>query len=96
MDGAASVKLDSQSVFKLVGYASGGRPSVTGEEIGVAVIDSGIGGIVFHQNFVAGAATTDDLYGHGLHVASILYFAHRHQRHLGRRQSFCRSGLDHG
>src|SRR5215469_12973996 len=51
----------------------------TGQGIGVAVIDSGItpnadlaGRVVYNQNFVPGETTTNDLYGHGTHVAGII------------------------
>src|SRR5581483_5340516 len=56
-----------------------------GSGIGVAIIDSGITPaadfnkpdahttrIVYSENFVEGASTTNDLYGHGTHVASII------------------------
>ncbi|HET9129421.1 MAG TPA: S8 family serine peptidase, partial [Terriglobia bacterium] len=56
-----------------------------GSKIGVAVIDSGISSapdfnkrnaqatrIAYSENFVAGSSTTEDLYGHGTHVASII------------------------
>jgi serine protease AprX len=49
----------------------------TGEGVGIAVVDSGIssghadikGRVVRAENFVANETTTDDLYGHGTHVA---------------------------
>jgi serine protease AprX len=52
----------------------------TGSGIGVAVIDSGIAAdhldlkprVVYSESFVPGDSTTDDLYGHGTHVAGIV------------------------
>jgi len=59
--------------------------SLTGKGIGIAVIDSGIASsndftlatgkgtrVVYNQNFVVGETTTNDLYGHGTHVAGII------------------------
>ena len=59
-------------------WAQGSMP-LTGQAIGVAVIDSGIaahpdlaGRIIVSQNFNVNAAGTDDAYGHGTAVAGII------------------------
>jgi serine protease AprX len=57
----------------------GGVPGVTGQGIGVAVIDSGISAhkaltnrIVANVSFVTGDPSVTDAYGHGTHVAGII------------------------
>ncbi len=71
--------------YRFAGMAVPERPDVTGKGIGIAIIDSGVSAddylkngagctatrIVFSQNFVTTESTTDDLYGHGTHVAGI-------------------------
>src|SRR5262249_37063139 len=66
------------------GYAGGlvgvgSIPGVTGKNIGVAVIDSGISAhpalgtrVVYNKSFVSGDPNTNDVYGHGTHVAGII------------------------
>lgn len=59
--------------------------SFRGAGVGIAVIDSGVRSVddlrngtctasrvVYNENFVEGENTTDDLYGHGTHVAGII------------------------
>jgi serine protease AprX len=57
----------------------GGIAGVTGQGIGVAVIDSGItmhaalkGKVVANVSMIDGDPSTDDAYGHGTHVAGII------------------------
>jgi len=57
----------------------GGIPGVTGQGIGVAVIDSGISAhkaltnrVVANISFVTGDPSVADAYGHGTHVAGII------------------------
>ena len=57
----------------------GGIPGVTGQGIGVAVIDSGISAhkaltnrVVANVSFVTGDPSVADAYGHGTHVAGII------------------------
>ena len=57
----------------------GGIAGVTGQGIGVAVVDSGItyhaalqGKVVANVSFVTGDSSTRDYYGHGTHVAGII------------------------
>jgi serine protease AprX len=56
-----------------------GTPPVDGRGVGVAVIDSGIaahvalaGKVVASINFVTGESGTNDLFGHGTHIAGII------------------------
>lgn len=71
-----------RALTRLRGYDS----HVSGEGVGVAIIDSGINSnspflknrdctahrVVYSQNFVPGETVTSDPYGHGTHVAGIL------------------------
>lgn len=73
--------------YRFAGLVTPERPVETGAGIGIAVIDSGVSAddylkagpgctssrIVYSQNFVTGTGenTTNDLYGHGTHVAGI-------------------------
>ena len=57
----------------------GAIPGVTGQGIGIAIIDSGIANhsaltnkVVANVSFVTGDSSTDDAYGHGTHVAGII------------------------
>jgi len=56
----------------------GGIPGVTGQGIGVAVIDSGVSphkaltNVVANVSFVTGDSSTADEFGHGTHVAGIV------------------------
>ena len=57
----------------------GGIPGVTGQGIGVAVVDSGISAhkalanrIVANVSFVSGDPSVADAYGHGTHIAGII------------------------
>lgn len=57
----------------------GGTPAVTGNGIGVAVVDSGIAAhpalhnkVVAAVSFVPGDPSTDDAYGHGTHIAGLI------------------------
>jgi serine protease AprX len=60
-------------------FGIGAIPGVTGQGIGVAVIDSGItphaalaNKIVANVSLISGDASTRDAYGHGTHVAGII------------------------
>ena len=57
----------------------GAVPGVTGQGVGVAVVDSGISyhsalayKVVANVSFVTGDSSTNDTYGHGTHVAGII------------------------
>ena len=58
----------------------GGYPAVSGKGVGVAVIDSGIatshaalaGKVVAAVSFVTGDSSTNDVFGHGTHIAGII------------------------
>jgi len=57
----------------------GAIPGVTGQGIGIAIVDSGIANhsaltnkVVANVSFVTGDSSTDDAYGHGTHVAGII------------------------
>ena len=57
----------------------GAIPGVTGANVGIAIVDSGIrahkalaGKVVANVSFVTGDPSTDDAYGHGTHVAGII------------------------
>jgi serine protease AprX len=60
-------------------FGIGGIPGVTGEGVGVAVVDSGIAPhaavakkVVANVSFVTGDPSPADAYGHGTHVAGII------------------------
>jgi len=72
--GAAQVRAGTWGLLGLVGaYAP-----VTGQGIGVAILDSGISphaglkNVVANVNFVSGSTLTTDAFGHGTHVAGIV------------------------
>ena len=58
----------------------GGYPAVSGRGVGVAVVDSGIatshvalaGKVVHSVSFVTGDPSTNDVFGHGTHIAGII------------------------
>jgi serine protease AprX len=57
----------------------GAVPAVTGQGIGIAIVDSGIAShsaltnkVVANVSFVTGDSSTHDAYGHGTHVAGII------------------------
>lgn len=73
--------------YRFAGMQTPEKPPVKGTGIRVAVIDSGVSNdqflgryssgcttsrVVYNQNFVTTEPTTNDLYGHGTHVATIL------------------------
>lgn len=56
-----------------------GSPAISGKNIGVAVVDSGIaphaalaGKVAYSVNFATGASGTNDEFGHGTHIAGII------------------------
>ena len=70
--------------YRFAAMAVPERPVQTGKNVGIAIIDSGVSAddyfkdpstncttsrIVYSQNFVSGENTTNDVYGHGTHVA---------------------------
>ena len=72
--GAAQVRAGTWGLLGLVGsYAP-----VTGQGIGVAILDSGVSphaalkNVVANVNFVSGSTQTTDAFGHGTHVAGIV------------------------
>jgi serine protease AprX len=72
--GASQVRTGTWGLLGLVGA----YPPVTGQGIGVAVLDSGISphlalkNVVANVNFVSGTTGTTDVFGHGTHVAGIV------------------------
>ena len=73
--GSTTTDFYDQAVNAPYAWSSGEN----GSGIGVAVIDSGInslndisGRVAYSQNFDSSASTTNDLYGHGSHVAGII------------------------
>jgi serine protease AprX len=58
----------------------GGYPALSGKGVGVAVIDSGIatshaalaGKVTYSISFVTGDSSTNDVFGHGTHIAGII------------------------
>jgi subtilisin family serine protease len=76
VNGRRSVHAQARRVF-LPGL--GAIPSVTGQGVGVAIVDSGIAPhtalgnrVVANVNFVSGETSATDVYGHGTHVAGIV------------------------
>jgi serine protease AprX len=72
--GASQVRTGTWGLLGLIGaYAP-----VTGQGIGVAILDSGISphaalkNVVANVNFVSGTTQTTDAFGHGTHVAGIV------------------------
>jgi serine protease AprX len=73
--GADQVRAGTQGLLLGIGAI----PGVTGQGIGVAIIDSGIAPhsalgnrVVANVSFVTGEASATDAYGHGTHVAGIV------------------------
>jgi len=66
-----------QGTWGLLGLI-GAYPAVTGQGIGVAILDSGVSphaalkNVVANVNFVSGSTQTTDVFGHGTHVAGIV------------------------
>jgi len=72
--GASQVRQGTWGLLGLIGaYAP-----VTGQGVGVAILDSGISphsalkNVVANVNFVSGTTQTTDVFGHGTHVAGIV------------------------
>lgn len=72
--GAAQTRAGSGGLLGLAAV-----PGVTGQGIGVAIVDSGIAShaalankVVANVSFVTGDSSTADAYGHGTHVAGII------------------------
>src|SRR5262249_36960505 len=75
---------DEDQTLAVEGDIAASRYNMTGNGIGVAVIDSGISDhqdlhaangasiVVYNESFVTGDTSTNDKYGHGTHVAGLI------------------------
>ena len=72
--GATQVRTGTWGLLGLIGA----YPAVTGQGIGVAILDSGVSphaalkNVVANVSFVSGSTQTLDVFGHGTHVAGIV------------------------